>query len=134
MRLLGGSSYSSIGLESTLLCKGWVTFEHLILDTELRAVPWFTKEHIPHPLIGATLYAFDRACAAHALSTKDCAIIPGRGNPDFPPLSLTPTWQQSGRMQRCRRNTFSTEGDSCNIRNLSNYLIPNYSHSGHIFN
>lgn len=47
------------------------------------------KTRIPialtHPLVGATLQEFDRACAAHAVSAKFCPITPVRGNSDFPP-------------------------------------------------
>lgn len=71
-------------------CKGWVLFEQLISAAELRLIPWFSKKYRTslihtHPLIGATLQAFDRACKIHAISDKDCAITPIKGNQDFHP-------------------------------------------------
>lgn len=70
-------------------CKSCVNLEHLVLGTELRSVPWLSKEH-GSPNSKAALHAFDRACAVQALSAKVCSITPVRGNPDFPPgLSKT---------------------------------------------
>lgn len=71
-------------------CKGWVGLEYLVSQAELGMVPWLPKENIPphihaHPLIGATLQAFDRACTIHKLSSKECPITPLRGNPTFIP-------------------------------------------------
>lgn len=71
-------------------CKGWVPLENLITVAELRSVPWFSKKHWmtniqSHPLTGATLLAFEKASRAHAVSAKDCAITPIKGNLDFPP-------------------------------------------------
>lgn len=70
--------------------KGWVNLERLIAGSELRLIPWFSKEQVPsslhtHHLFWATLHAFDRVCKAHALSAMACSITPNRGNPDFPP-------------------------------------------------
>lgn len=64
--------------------------EQLIAGVELRSGPWFSKKHFTpkiqsHRLIGATLLAFDRACKVHAISARDCAITPIRGNLDFIP-------------------------------------------------
>lgn len=39
---------------------------------------------LTHPLIGATLNTFYRACTIHSVSDKLCSIIPLRDNPDFP--------------------------------------------------
>lgn len=71
-------------------CKGWVGLGHLVSGAELRIVPSFHKEHISpslyaHPLIGATLHAFDRACTGYTLFFKECSITPLRGNPTFVP-------------------------------------------------
>lgn len=71
--------------------KGWVLLEQLITGADLCLAPWLLHKHIPattqaHPLIGATLNAFDKVCRMHSLSAKTCAITPLKGNPDFPPV------------------------------------------------
>lgn len=70
--------------------KDWIKLENATTDVPLAYLPWITHKTIPtdgstHPLIGATLSCFARACTYLATTPSPCPMTPLDRNPQFYP-------------------------------------------------
>lgn len=118
-------------------CKDWVNLEWLISVIKLHSIPWFSKKPTSpnlhtHPLIGASLHEFDRACKVRAISASKCLITPTRGNSDSPPgltgNYLSQEWSYAEMQEKYffHRGTFVRQQELAPLSNTKSFPLWSY--------
>lgn len=104
-------------------CKGWITIENLISNSELRSVPGFSEEHVLSTLYSNPFIPLTENVQYMLFLSRFAQSTQLEATQTFFLVCLRPIWQHNRRMRKCRQNFFFAEADSCEIGNSQNYPI-----------